>query len=327
MPPPDEGRAGLGRIAAVVTGLVVLSGLGYTGYTHRETIAGAVTDATQKLMAEKSPSSEGPPVIRVEPKAADRNKPFETAALDARTPEGIANDASGQARTPGIAPPGESTDPVAALDRQFAKSELWSVIKQEFPDWYDERLKEVAQMSKDRTETDVSAHLINRLVSLRRSNAQHALAASPEKLEAVAQAFLANLQSLTAFSTDACFRFISQGESSPAIVELIGKEPYGAAIERQIAAIFRAIADGKAKPNNRARAEKSDYDQLAGELGKLGWDQADLKLFADPTALSKAPPERVCKMVQDWFQAHIAIADKSVQERLLFETLRPVVAG
>ena len=32
-------------------------------------------------------------------------------------------------------------------------------------------------------------------------------------------------------------------------------------------------------------------------------------------------------MVQDWFSAHIAITDLEAQERLLVETLVPVVAG
>jgi hypothetical protein len=32
-------------------------------------------------------------------------------------------------------------------------------------------------------------------------------------------------------------------------------------------------------------------------------------------------------MVQDWFTAHLAIQDPGTQERLLFETLRPVVSG
>jgi hypothetical protein len=32
-------------------------------------------------------------------------------------------------------------------------------------------------------------------------------------------------------------------------------------------------------------------------------------------------------MLQDWFSAHLAITDPAVQERLLFETLKPVVSG
>ena len=38
-------------------------------------------------------------------------------------------------------------------------------------------------------------------------------------------------------------------------------------------------------------------------------------------------PEQVCKMVLDWFVAHLAVKDKAVQDRLLFETLKPVVTG
>jgi hypothetical protein len=32
-------------------------------------------------------------------------------------------------------------------------------------------------------------------------------------------------------------------------------------------------------------------------------------------------------MVQDWFVAHLSVEDKAEQERLLVETLRPVVSG
>jgi hypothetical protein len=32
-------------------------------------------------------------------------------------------------------------------------------------------------------------------------------------------------------------------------------------------------------------------------------------------------------MVQDWFAAHLAVSDQGIQERLLVETLKPVVSG
>jgi hypothetical protein len=35
----------------------------------------------------------------------------------------------------------------------------------------------------------------------------------------------------------------------------------------------------------------------------------------------------VCKMVQDWFAAQLAITEPDIQVRLLFQSLRPVVAG
>ena len=40
-------------------------------------------------------------------------------------------------------------------------------------------------------------------------------------------------------------RFISKGETSPAVISLFPKPGYGDAIEGQIAAVFRAVADGR----------------------------------------------------------------------------------
>jgi len=225
------------------------------------------------------------------------------------------------------APPKPAVDPVSALDEEFQKSPLWKIIKRDFPDWYAARLREVASSSAQKTETDVTAQLIKKLVDLRRKNAGAALHSSPEQLRNMAQAFLVNLRSLEGHSTTACFSFISRGESSPEVIKLFPDETYGKPIEQQIAAIFLAISNGKASPVKRQPASKPDYDILAQELSKLGWSPNDLKLFADPSALAKAEPAKVCNMVQDWFQAHIAIEDTEVQERLLFETLRPVVAG
>ena len=162
---------------------------------------------------------------------------------------------------------------------------------------------------------------------MRRQHANEALAASTPKLRDVASAFLANLKSLASHSTDTCYKFISKGELSPAVVALMNNDGYRGTIENQVAAVFEAIADGRRTAAQRKGAHKSDYEALAAKLSEMGWSQADLQLFADPKALANAPPDRVCKMVQDWFTAHITIGDEGMQERLLFETLRPVVAG
>jgi hypothetical protein len=92
-------------------------------------------------------------------------------------------------------------------------------------------------------------------------------------------------------------------------------------------AIVGAIAEGRKTPSEHAPPVKTDYDVLAGELGRLGWTQADMQLFANPRELAKAPRERVCNMLKDWFTAHLSIQDPNTQERLLFETLKPVVSG
>lgn len=215
-----------------------------------------------------------------------------------------------------------------ALDAHFQRAPMWVIVKKEFPDWYGERLKEAAKLSADKTPEDkIAQHLVEKLVGLRRQYSDQALAASTPKLKSVANAFLGNLKALAAKSTDACYSFISQGETSPAVIAMMRSSEQSTAIQAQVAAIFEAIADGRKAPVQHSAPIKTDYDALADQLTKLGWSQTDLQLFADSKALAKAPPEKVCRMVQDWFSAHISIQDGEIQERLLVETLRPVVAG
>jgi hypothetical protein len=52
-----------------------------------------------------------------------------------------------------------------------------------------------------------------------------------------------------------------------------------------------------------------------------------MALFSDERELAKAPPDKVCQMVHDWFAAQLGLADTEAQMRLLVESLRPVVAG
>ena len=233
-----------------------------------------------------------------------------------------------QTKTQPPAPLAPAATSPEAIDANFQRTMLWSVVKREFPDWYGERLRETAKLSVDnKPEDTIAKHLVEALVSLRRKNADHALAASTPKLKAIASAFLENLKNLNAQSTTACYSFISQLEAAPPVVEMLQQPELGSPFEAQVAAVFEAIADGRKSPTQHVAPKKSDYDALADQLTKLGWSQADLQLFADPRALARTSPERVCKMVQDWFSAHIAITDLDAQERLLVETLKPVVAG
>ena len=215
-----------------------------------------------------------------------------------------------------------------ALDSKFEKMAAWSVVKREFPDWYGEQLRQAAQLSaQNQPEHEVNKHLAEALVALRRQHANDALAASTERLKAVASSFLDNLKALSSQSVGACYGFISQGETSPAVLEVLQSPEQGAAVQAQVAAIFEAIADGRKSPTAHDKAAKADYDVLVQELTKLGWKENDLQVFSNPTLLSREPPARVCQMVQDWFFAHLAVADQGTQERLLVETLKPVVSG
>jgi hypothetical protein len=214
------------------------------------------------------------------------------------------------------------------IDTRFQKRLLWSTIKREFPEWYEVRVKEAARLdSEGKSETEITRHLVEALVGLRRQHAEQALAASASTHKELATAFLENLKNLAAEGPDKCYDFISKGETSASIIELIQSTDKSGHIEAQVVAIVTAIAEGRKSPVAHASPSKPDYDILAAELGRLGWTQADMQLFADSKALARAPHEQVCKMVQDWFTAHLTIQDSGTQERLLFETLRPVVAG
>jgi GYF domain 2 len=217
----------------------------------------------------------------------------------------------------------------ADLEQKWQRTAFWPVIKREFPDWYGERLRETAALTRERKPADeISKALLDQLIAFRRQNATQALSASTPRLKSMATAFLDNLKELKSQSTTACFTFISQGESTPGVLDALQSvSPKPTGMQMQVAAIFEAIAEGRKSPVTHDKPQKADYDALMEQLGKLGWTQADVATFADPRALARAEPARVCQMVQDWFVAHISLPDEGTQERLLGETLRPVVSG
>jgi len=219
--------------------------------------------------------------------------------------------------------------PEVLLDKKWQQTAHWPVIKREFPDWYKDRLRLAVQLaSESKPDDEINKVLVDQLITLRRQNSALALAASTPKLQALATAFVANLRELKSQSTMACFNFISQSEGTAGVIEQFQiMDGTKSAMQLQVAAIFDAIGDGRKSPVAHEKPIKPDYDALMDQLGKLGWSQADVATFADPKALAKAEPARVCQMVQDWFVAHISITDEAAQERLLGETLRPVVSG
>jgi len=264
-------------------------------------------------------------------KGASETGPLETVEAP-KSEQSPSSSAATQtaAQTPPLPPvsQAEVEQGAQALDARFQHTPMWSVVKREFPDWYSEQLKEAATLNAQKQPpTAVYKHLAEALVALRRQHAQEALAASTDKLKVVASAFLDNLKSLSERSVGACYGFISQGETAPVVLELMQTPDQGASVQTQVAAIFEAIADGRKTPTQHEKAVKTDYEVLVQELSKLGWKENDLKVFSNPQALSHEPPSRVCQMVQDWFTAHLAVADKATQERLLVETLKPVVSG
>lgn len=214
------------------------------------------------------------------------------------------------------------------IDAGLQTAPLWQLLKKEFPDWYGEQVNEVARLKGEQKDDKAIAQaLAEALVALRRKHLADALAASPSRLRQLASSFLGNLGRLAGTSTDACYGYISQGETSPMVVELARGSEHGPHLQAQSLAVFEAIVEGRKAPRAPTSPRREDYDALASQLAQRGWSPADLQLFSDARALSRAPPQKVCQMVQDWFAAQLAVKDEDVQLRLLVEALKPVVAG
>jgi hypothetical protein len=215
------------------------------------------------------------------------------------------------------------------MDAALQGTTLWRLLKQEFPDWYAERLKQAAGLSaQHKDDPAIAQEMARALVALRRENAKHALAAGFPRLKAVAMAFRDNLVLLRKHSPEACYEFISKGEASPTVISLMQDPKYGARLHEQVTSVFEAVADGrKSPPRVYPRPSQADYDLLLADLAKRGWSKADVQTFGDPRALSQAGPEKFCQLVHDWFAAQLALKDEEVQLRLLVEALKPLFAG
>lgn len=274
--------------------LVLLAGLAAAGFAlHR---AGKLSNLP--FLAAPSVTEGGVPVVS-RPNTAARDASAEPAT--AAVPAGLAQD----------------------VDAGLQKSPLWQKLKKEFPDWYRERLAEIGRMSSEsKSEREISAAMLRALIELRREHHAAALAASPARLSSIAASFVQNLAQLSRESTAACYGYISQGEVSPMI-----RPEQRPMLDQQLSVVFEAVAEGRKSPTKREPPKREDYDLLSSELGKRGWSAADLQLFTDARALSRAAPEKVCQMVQDWFAAQLAVEDEGARIRLLGEALKPVVAG
>ncbi len=301
---------GIGTTLAIIVG-----GGGWLAYTSNGAITSTVSKSTIGVASQSSTAA--PAIASANPPAAATPPAIKAAAAV------LAVDTASRG-TPFIT----SAKTAELIDADLKRSPLWQLIAGEFPEWHRDRVNEIAKLAAEKRDAAaISRHIAEALVSLRRKFADQALSASPERLRAVAVAFLENLRQLSSQSTDACYGFISQGETYPAVIDLMRQGDKTDGLHKQSVAVFEAVAFGRKTPQTNLPPRKADYDTLAAELTARGWSQNDLQMFSDAKALAAAPPEQVCKMVQDWFAAQIAIKDPVVQLRLLVESLRPVVAG
>jgi hypothetical protein len=299
-------------VAVALGVLAVVGGLATAGYVYQDVIKATLerqTAQAPEIPVVESPGNAGAPA----------ESPGAGPSVAAAQPEPV---------TPAPTAAGSVTETTNAIDAALQASPFWSYAKAEFPQWYADRVREIGEM-KQANEPDaaIDRKLAEQIVALRRQNASNALASSPARLTEIAEAFVVNLSAMQSQSVDACYEFIEKGELTPTAVALVQKPAEGAALHAQLRAVLAAVVDGQKTPVTRTQPLPADYNLLAAELGTIGWSQADIQLFADPKALAAAPRDRVCKMVKDWFTAHLAVKDDPARERLLYETLRLVIAG
>lgn len=222
----------------------------------------------------------------------------------------------------GFAPTPQATD--AALQ----KSQLWRVLKRDFPDWYRERIVEASELASAQKGDDVIAlQMMQKIVDLRRRHSTDVLSASGPRLKSIASAFVGSLAKLRSQSVEACFGFISKGEVSTTYLDLLAKPENAGLLQTQLVAVFEAVAEGRKLPKVYAQPRQGDYNLVVAALEQRGWGEADLQLFSDSQRLAKAAPAKVCQLVTDWFEAQLSLKDDEAQLRLLVDALRPVVAG
>ncbi len=222
-----------------------------------------------------------------------------------------------------IAPVSSSARPNVAL----LNSPLWQLMGQRFPAWVEKRDEEVRELQANgKSPADINKHLVQQFVAFRRSNAAVALSAPIESLEAIVQAFVANLRALSGVNDKMCFAFISRGEVGEEIVPLFADPVGSQRLQNQSQSIVNAIVAAQDRAARYDPPVPEDFDALSVELRKRGWSQQDLAMFSDPAQLSKAPPATVCRLVTDWFVTQSAIEDADRRARLIAASLRPVVA-
>ncbi len=307
------GRSLIRQIAVAALAISLIGGGAFAIAAYREPLMRIVSGPQKK------------PAVAASEDPAEKPKTESSATAEVKT----------EMKTAALDPtaPAPMPQPVALIensptDLRLQKIPLWELLKREYPDWYANHVASADKLSAEKkSETEIATHLLQGLVALRKQNADKALAASPEKLKRIATAFLENLRALQAQSVGACYGYISKGELSPAVVQMMQTPEGATTVHANAAAVFEAASEGGKTPVKHDSAVKADYDLLIQELGKIGWKEEDLQVFSNPRLLAKREPGQVCKMVQDWFVAHLAVQDAAAQNRLLFETLKPVVSG
>jgi hypothetical protein len=222
----------------------------------------------------------------------------------------------------GFSPSAETTESA------FQQAPFWRLMKQEFPAWYEQRVQEASQSAREgRPEAETRRTLMQAVLELRRKHAGDALSATAPRLISLASTFADNLVLLRQIGVDACYTYIVGGEVSPGYMAALADPTQNPPYQAQLVAMFEAVVDGRKTPRVYPQPRQSDYNQLVVLLEAKGWTERDMALYSNSQAFGQAAPDKVCRMVTDWFQAQLELKDKDAQVRLLADSLKPVVAG
>ncbi len=314
----DGGRSGWLMVAAALFLFVLLGAGGLFAYNNQGEIAKLYAD----LLGEAKPSAIA--VVRA-PTRASR----EPVTPNATSPATNATPQTTPVRLNAPQPdaqPAPAAPAKAVPELPILKSKLWQYAQKEMGAWTEQRLAELADL--DKTQEEANTYLVQAFVGYRRDNAKHAMHASTGNLQEIASAFVTSLRALTQRGPDSCYALISKGETAPEISNLYMEPNIGPTLEAQMLAILKAIVAGKEAPaGERLPPTQAAFEKLSAALGKRGWSSADLKLFSDPGALSKAEPKLVCRLVTEWFATQLTLADQTSRDQLIAASLRPVIGG
>jgi hypothetical protein len=327
----DEGRPSSWlAIAATVLILGLIGAGGWFAYNNQDEIAALYSD----IMSAGKSDNNDIAIVRA-PEAASRS------AIGDGPGGGQARTGNGQSASPASMPsePRPATASIAPSRSisgdleglsgvPILKSDAWAFAEREFPAWTTKQLDNArAAAAAGQPQEAINGELVDAFVAFRRDNAALALLASPKSLEGVATAFVGSLKALTAKGPEGCYAFISSGEGTDKLASVYFEPGIEEKIDAQMLAIMRAIVEAKSKPIERSPPKEEDFEKLSGELTERGWSDADLKLFSNPDALSRAKPEVVCRLVTEWFSAQTELADAEARDRLIAASLRPVIGG
>jgi len=329
----DEPRSGWLMVAAALFVFVILGAGGLFAYNNQKDLAALVSTLTD----DQSKGTNEIAVVRAPREPARENvgnaasPSSDETVSTGTTGSTVASLNNGSTAAPKpqsvSAPPADDNTPLP--DLPILKSEMWKFAEANFSDWAQKRrayLRELA--SENKTREEANKYLVESFVRFRRDNSAIALMAAPDDLRRIATAFVASLKALTVKGADACYAFVSNGESTPEVAPLYFEPQIGEKIEIQMLAIMQAIASGKSAPSQaRKPPTAEDFNKLSTELGKRGWTSQDLRLFSDPKALSQAEPKVVCRLVTEWFSTQTTLADAETRDQLIAASLRPVIGG